>query len=68
MTVIERGAETAHQILDERDPYGMELRDNAFVSIMLAEAYARGVVAGIMQAQARLDDLYTTTRAELADE
>jgi hypothetical protein len=41
VSVLERGAETARAILDRRDPYGAELRDNAFCRLMLTEAYAR---------------------------
>lgn len=66
--VIERGAAAAREILEQRDPYGSELRDNTFCLLMLAEAWTRGFVAGLEQAGDVVQIELEGTRGQLSDD
>lgn len=48
--VNERAATAAGEVLEQHDPLGSGLRDNRLCRLMLAQAYLRGLAAGLEQA------------------
>lgn len=63
MNVMNRAGEVAREILNRRDPLRRKLGDETFVTILLAEAYAVGLRAGLSDALAAVEAELETAKS-----